>query len=94
MARVILTEITMTSNRTICLRFYANHDIRWFNLDAQQLPRWIEYNTNYRPGCALVVGSTVIQNGYLDDQEIQKLIIEAGAVSGQVRPTRPEVLMD
>lgn len=57
---------------TTVRRVYLNGDSVAEKVGAY-LQQWLNYNTTYRPGCALLVAGEVVQLGYYKQEDRAKL---------------------
>lgn len=48
-----------------CCRIYLNGDVRQETYQSKsEKDEWFQYNSDFRPGCALVINGAVVARGY------------------------------
>lgn len=56
-----------------CRRVYNNGDTVLELRDAIRTPIWLEYNSQFRPGCALFIDGILKESGYYKGERLSKL---------------------
>lgn len=83
-----------------CIRIYNNGDFELKTLNEVDMKDWLQYNIDWRPGCALVINGEIKQKGYLDEErilaraaDIERLPSYSDAAPRPIRdlPIRPRI---